>query len=75
MDIGQYCHAGLVQQAHTKFLRILGTNQRTSFGDIRPHVEGTARVQTGHSRHLVEQVDNQITALLKTVVHQPGAIL
>src|SRR3954466_10507651 len=65
VDVGEQCHARLVQQALPELLRILGAHQAAGLGDVRPDVERAAGILALYARHLVQQPDDEVAALLE----------
>src|SRR5512134_2185925 len=69
MDVGEHCDAGLVQEALAELLGIRCANPLAGLRDVRPGIEGAARVAAGHAWHLVQEADDQIAPLEEARAH------
>src|SRR3954466_11034749 len=75
VDVGEQRHARLVQQALPELLGILCAHQAAGLGDVRPDVERAAGILALYARHLVQQPDDEVAALLEALFHGLGGIL
>jgi excinuclease UvrABC ATPase subunit len=75
MDVGQHGDSGFVEQALAEFFRIATTRELTRLGDIRPSIEGATRTLTMHTRHIIEQTNNEFTSLMEDIAHTICIIL
>lgn len=75
MNICQHRNARLVEQSLAEIFRVTTTRQLTRLGDIGPRIERTTRTLAMHTRHLVEQTNDEFASLMKDIAHAICIIL